>query len=88
MKKTAHKPQNVEIVDFQLGTEVTPVCSLSTATKELENPEDTAEKVGISAIMVQVSFHSKTSSTRNKRLHFLVCLCNVVEEEPPLLSGL
>lgn len=28
--------------------------SFSAATKELENPKDTAEKVGISALIVQV----------------------------------
>lgn len=31
--------------------------TLSTATKEMDNPEDTAEKVGISALIVQVNYY-------------------------------
>lgn len=31
-----------------------PLC---TATKEMDNPQDTAEKVGISALIVQVNNH-------------------------------
>lgn len=33
--------------------------NLSTATKELENPEDTAEKVGISALIIQVGYYKR-----------------------------
>lgn len=41
-------------MNLYLGTEV--IFALSTATKEMENPEDTAEKVGISALIVQVNW--------------------------------
>lgn len=37
---------------------VTLVQTLSTATKEMDNPEHTAETVGIGALIVQVNDHS------------------------------
>ena len=44
--------------ELYLWIEVTPVLALSTATKEMDDPEDTAEKVGISALIVQVNDHN------------------------------
>lgn len=32
------------------------ISTLPSATKEMENPEETAEKVGITALMVQVNW--------------------------------
>lgn len=41
---------------------------LSTATKEMDNPEDTAEKVGISALIVQVNNYRTTDLNLNLEL--------------------
>lgn len=41
-------------MNLYLGTKV--IIAPFTATKEMENPEDTAEKVGISALIVQVNW--------------------------------
>lgn len=44
----------VGTMNLYLETKV--IIALFTATKEMENPEDTAEKVGISALIVQVNW--------------------------------
>ena len=60
---------------------------LSTATKEMDNAEDTAEKVGISALIVQVncysckpSIYTLVFSQNNQLFLFLICLHSVMRE--------
>ena len=50
------KLSTVGIMNLYLGIKVTAAICLSTATKEMDDPEDTAEKVGISALIVQVNW--------------------------------
>lgn len=65
-------------MDLYLGTEV--IIAPFTATKEMENPEDTAEKVGISALIVQVNWILRVGSTIQLfsyyLFQFMICLNN------------
>lgn len=50
------KESNKHYTGQSLKQQTCMISALSTATKEMENPADTAEKVGISALIVQVNY--------------------------------